>query len=106
MAYQVYGKKVDKALVNFIHKKILNNTVPDITFILKINLKRAQKRVNKRKFRNRYDKFSMNYYKKVQTGFLKIAKTNSKRYIVLDTSKDTKTAEIRIFNEFNYRINK
>ena len=57
MAYQVFGKKVDKSLVNFVHNKILQKLKPDLTFILKVNLSKAMKRIKKRKNNNRYDRY-------------------------------------------------
>ena len=93
LAYQVYGKKVDKKLVNVIHKHILNNINPNITFILKVNINAALKRLNKRKIKNRYDKFSKNFYINVQKAFLNIAKKNKRKYFVLDNSEDNKETE-------------
>ena len=98
-AYQVYGKGVDKSLVNFIHKKTIGNFKPDITFILKVNISKAFKRLNKRNKINRYDKFPKKFYEKVQKSFIKIANSNKKRYIVLDTSNDTKEIEKKIFQK-------
>ena len=99
-AYQVYGKGVDKSLVNFIHKKTIGNFKPDITFILKVNISKAFKRLNKRNKINRYDKFPRNFYRKVQNAFMKIGKANRNRYVILDNSKDNKKNEIIIFNKF------
>ena len=100
MAYQVYGKKVSKPFVNFAHKVILNNIRPDLTFILKLNITKALQRVKKRKRSNRYDKFSKKFYQKVQRAYINIAKTNNKRYVVLDTSRDTAETEKIIFRKF------
>tara|TARA_B100000029_G_C17060140_1_gene772826 strand:- start:170 stop:490 length:321 start_codon:yes stop_codon:yes gene_type:complete len=99
MAYQVYGKKIDKNLVDFIHKKIIGKLKPDLTFILKVNLSKAMKRIKKRKDNNRYDRFPINFYKSVQNSFLKIGKSNKKRYIILDNSEDTKNVENIIFEK-------
>ena len=71
-----------------------------ITFILKTNITNAMNRLNKRKKKNRYDKFSNNFYKKVQNAFLKIAKLNKRKYIVVDNSFDSPKTEKIIFNEF------
>ena len=49
---------------------------------------------------NRYDKFPINFYKKVQKGFLKIAKKNKKRYFIIDNSEDSKKVEDVIFKKF------
>ena len=99
MAYQVYGKKVDKSLVNFIHNKILEKIKPDLTFILKVNLNKAMKRIKRRKNNNRYDRFPVSFYKKVQNSFLKIGRSNKRRYIILDNSKDNKDTEMIIFEK-------
>ena len=100
LAYQVYGKGVDKNFINSIHKKILKGIKPNLTIILKANINKAMKRLKKRKNKNRYDKFSSNFYRKVQNAFIKISKTNSKRYIILDNSNDTPVTEKIIFSKF------
>ena len=100
LAYQVYGKGVNKNFVDVIHKYILGNIKPDLTFILKVNIAKAFQRLKNRKKKNRYDKFSKNFYIKVQNAFIKIAKSNKKRYFVLDNSEDTKETEKIIFNKF------
>ena len=106
IAYQVYGKGVNKAFVDFIHKHILENIKPDLTFILKVNISKAQQRLNKRKKMNRYDKFSKKFYQTVQKYFLKVSKTNKKKYVVLDNSKDNKAIEKIIFDKFLKALNK
>jgi len=101
MAYQVSGKKVSKKLVESIHKHILRKIKPNLTFILKVNINKAMQRIKKRKTKNRYDKFSKNFYTKVQNSFLKMAKKNKKRYFVIDNSLDSPNIEKIIFNKFN-----
>ena len=49
LAYQVYGKGVNKGFVDLIHKYILGNIKPDLTFILKVNISKALERLKKRK---------------------------------------------------------
>ena len=106
LAYQVYGKGVNKNLVDSVHKFILGNIKPDLTFILKVNISKALQRLNKRKKKNRYDKFSKRFYKKVQNAFIQIAKKNRKKYLVLDNSTDSNTTEKIIFNKFIEVLNK
>ena len=105
-AYQVYGKGANKSLVNSVHKYILRGIKPDLTFILRVNISKALQRLEKRKKKNRYDKFSKNFYDRVQKAFLKIAKTNKKRYIIIDNSLDTPKTETIIFKEFIKVFNK
>jgi len=103
-AYQVHGKGVNKNFIDIIHKHILNETKPDLTFILKVNLKKAKKRLNKRKKKNRYDKFSKKFYSKAQNAFIKIAKKNKRKYFIVDNSDDSKETERIIFDRFLKRL--
>ncbi len=101
LAYQVHGKKVNRNLVDSVHKHILRKVKPDLTFILKVNINKAMRRLNKRKTKNRYDKFSKKFYIKVQNSFLKVARKNKRRYFVVDNSKDSPSIEKIIFDKFN-----
>ena len=106
LAYQVYGKGVSKNLVDSIHKFILGNIKPDLTFVLKVNISKALQRLKKRKKKNRYDKFSKNFYIRVQNAFIKIAKKNAKRYCIVDNSEDSTKTESVIFDKFIQFLNK
>ncbi len=106
IAYQVYGDKIDKNLINVVHKNILRKIKPDLTFILKVNINKAMERIKKRKNNNRYDKLSKSYYNKVQNAFLKISRKNNRHYVVIDNSKDTVKTEQFIFSKFNEKLNK
>ena len=106
LAYQVYGKGVNKKLVNSVHKYILGNIKPDLTFILKVKISKALQRLKNRKRKNRYDKFSKNFYIKVQNAFLKLARKNQKRYFVLDNSKDSNVIEKIILKKFLSKLMK
>ncbi len=97
---------VNKSLVDSVHKYILGSIKPDLTFILKANISKAMQRLKKRKKKNRYDKFSKNFYDKVQKAFLKIAKTDKKKYIIIDNSLDTPETEKIIFKKFIKVFNK
>mgnify|MGYP001266676850 FL=1 len=88
ISYQVYGKGVNKKFIDFIHKYILKNIKPDLTIILKVKISKAFKRLNQRKKKNRYDKFSKNFYLKAQKGFLNLAYKNNKKTYIFDNSVD------------------
>ena len=98
IAYQVYGKKVEFKLIDTIHKYILQKIKPDITFLLKVKSSKASSRLKKRKTKNRYDKFSKNFYQNAQKAFIKLAKKNKKRYFIFDNSTDDKELEKKILN--------
>ena len=96
LAYQVYGKKVNKLFIDNIHKLILRGIKPNLTFVLKVSSKSSKERLKKRKTKNRYDNFSQSFYTKAQNSFLKIAK-NKKNYFVLNSSENNPNLEKEIF---------
>ena len=98
LAYQVYGKKVESKLIETIHNYILQNIRPDITFLLTVKANKASSRLKKRKIKNRYDKFSKNFYQNAQKAFIRLAKKNKKRYFIFDNSNDDEKHEKKILN--------
>ena len=104
IAYQHYGFGIDLSLIKFINKQLLKDIVVDFTFLNKVSTKNMIKRLKKRKSLNRYDKFKNNFYKKVQNGFLKLAKKNRKKYLVIDSNKDKAQNETLIINKINNLI--
>ena len=99
LAYQVYGKGVNKKFIDNIHKQILDRVKADITFVLKVNINKALQRLKKRKIKNRYDKFSKKFYNKAQKAFIRIAKKNKKNYYIFDNSKNDKKIEKNILKK-------
>ena len=69
-----------------INNYLLGTFKVDFTFLNIVNEKNMRKRLNKRKKLNRYDKFKMQFYSKVQKGFVKISK-NKKRYMIIDSNR-------------------
>jgi dTMP kinase len=96
LSYQVYGKKVKRSFIDNIHKLILRNVKPNLTFVLKVSPKTSTERLKRRKTRNRYDNFAQTFYTKAQKSFLKIAK-NKKNYFVLNSSNNNSDLEKIIF---------
>ena len=96
IAYQVFGKKVDKKFIDNIHNKILRGVKPNIVFILKVSKSSSKIRLRKRKTKNRYDNFAQSFYNKAQKSFIKIAK-NKKNYFILDSSANDKSLENKIY---------
>ena len=104
IAYQVYGKRVDKKFIDNIHKKILRGVKPNIVFILKVSNKSSSSRLRKRKTKNRYDNFAQSFYSKAQRSFIKIAKSK-KNYFILDSSSNDRNLELKIFNIIKRYLN-
>ena len=103
-AYQVYGKGVNRKLIDNVHNQILGKIKPNITFVLIVNSSKAILRLKKRKNKNRYDKLSKSFYSKAQNAFVRIARKNKKKYFIFDNSKDNDTVEKNIFKIVKSKI--
>ena len=86
VAYQHYGMGVNLKLIKNINDYLLKGINIDFTFLNIVNQENMKKRLMKRKKLNRYDKFDNSFYNKVQKGFIKIFKTNPKKYMKIDSN--------------------
>jgi len=82
--YQGFVNNYGISKVKNLHNLLLNNFIPDYTFVFNLDTDQIIKRLKKRKNKNKYDKIDINFHKKVILGYKKIS--NSKRYINIDAS--------------------
>ena len=105
IAYQHYGMGVDLKIIKIINKFLLKHIKVNFTFLNVVNKKNLFQRLKKRKSLNRYDHFDMNFYNKVQKGFLKLAKSNKKSYKIIDSNLDIKKNEDLVLKQLNKLFN-
>ena len=88
VAYQHYGMKIDLKVIKMLNKFIIGSFNPNLVFLSTVNSKNLQKRLRSRSKLNRYDKFKLKFYNKVQNGYEKISKNKSK-YIKINSNINT-----------------
>ena len=103
IAYQHYGMGVDLDILKGINDYLLKSFKVDFTFLNIVNEKNLRTRSNKRKRLNRYDKFKMNFYSKVQKGFLTIAK-NKKNYNIINSNQPIEVNQKKIIRKIEKLI--
>ena len=87
-AYQGYGGMLDLSMIKKINKIATDGLVPDLTFLINISIEECIKRKKlMRKKEDRIEQKKISYYKKVISGYLKIADNNNRRFVVIDGSK-------------------
>ncbi len=106
IAYQHYGMNLDIKIINILNKYILGNKKVNFTFLHTVNKKNLKKRLSKRKILNRYDKFKLSFYNKVQNGFIKLAKKNKKKYHIVNSNKKINENKNLIIKKINSLIKK
>ena len=104
IAYQHYGMGINLKIINILNRFLLKNIKVNFTFLNVVNKKNLFQRLKNRKSLNRYDQFDMNFYNKVQKGFLKLAKLNKKSYKIINSNLDIKKNEDLIINQLKKLI--
>ena len=104
VAYQHYGMNIDIDLINKINKFLLGKIKVNFTFLNLVSEKNFKQRLFKRKNLNRYDKFKLTFYKKVQNGFIKIANKNKSKYLKIDSNNSIYDNKKFIINKINQLI--
>jgi len=103
-AYQHYGMGININFINEISNFLLKNIKVSFTFLNLVNEKNMKIRLKQRKRLNRYDKFEMSFYKKVQSGFIKIASKNKKKYLKINSNIDIAINKEIIIKKINKLI--
>jgi len=104
IAYQHYGMGVDIKVIKLINRFLLKDISVDFTFLNLVNKQNLYLRLKKRKNLNRYDKFNINFYNKVQNGFLKLADQKIKSYQIVNSNLDIKLNEKLILKKIEELI--
>ena len=103
IAYQHFGFGLNLKIIKNLNKYLLGNIKPSYTFLNIVNKKNMLIRLKLRKKLNRYDKFTANFYNKVQNGFLKLAQ-NKKNYKIINSNLDIVENEKKILGIINRLI--
>ena len=103
-AYQHYGMGININFINEISNFLLKNIKISFTFLNLVSKKNMKIRLKQRKKLNRYDKFEMSFYKKVQSGFIMLANKNKKKYLKINSNIDIAINKEIIIKKINKLI--
>lgn len=85
-AYQGSAFGLADELIESVQKTTIENFIPDITFLIDVPVEAAFARIQNRADNNRYEKLGVEFHQKVRSGFLNLAKKNS-RIKLIDGTK-------------------
>ncbi|MFH0914174.1 MAG: dTMP kinase [Chloroflexota bacterium] len=93
LAYQGYGRGLDLATVKAVNQAATGGLKPDLTILLDIEAEAGLARKGKKP--DRFEKESLDFHRRVREGFLKMAKEEPSRWLVIDATLSRKAiAEI------------
>ena len=104
IAYQHYGMGVDLNLIETLNKYLLKNIKVGFTFLNIVNQKNLQKRLKQRRSLNRYDKFKMSFYNKVQKGFIHLSQKQKNKYQLINSNLEIDKNENLILSKIDRLI--
>ena len=104
VAYQHFGMNINIKFINMVNQFLMKKIKVNFTFLHLVSKKNIQLRLSERKKLNRYDKFKMIFYKKVQLGFIKISNKNKKKYLKINSNLDIAINKKIIINKINELI--
>jgi dTMP kinase len=85
-AYQGYGRRLDLAAVNLVNNIGTQGLLPDLTVLLDLPVEAGLSRKQGKKA-DRFQMENLGFHKRVREGYLKLAKAEPKRWIVIDATQ-------------------
>jgi dTMP kinase len=104
IAYQHFGMGVDLNLIKTLNNFLLRNIKVNFTFLNIVNKKNLQNRLKQRKSLNRYDKFNISFYEKVQKGFIRLSKKQKNIYQLINSNLEIDKNEKLILDKIDKLI--
>ena len=96
--YQGYVNNFGLKKTLDLHKTLLNNFLPNKTFLFILNSNEINRRLKLRKNKNKYDKINNSFHNKVIQGYKKISK-NNKRFYTIDATQSISSISEKIIKE-------
>ncbi len=83
IAYQGYGRALNFEIIKMLNEIATSNIKPDITFLIDIPEELSIQRI-KGKHLDRIENETKDFYRKVRSGYIEIAKNENDRFVILD----------------------
>lgn len=85
VAYQGCGRGLDIERINYLNNIATNGTTPDLTLVFDVDIETSNKRVGDEK--DRMESSGDEFFNRVRTGYLELAKNEPDRIKVIDGTK-------------------
>ena len=102
--YQGVARKLDAEFVQELNAFVVGDCLPDITFVLDVDLKTARERMKGPRRPDRMEMESEEFYEQVIEGYRDLAKRESKRVTLIDGSRSPDEIENEIWKMLSSRF--
>lgn len=91
VAYQGYGRGVNKGFLQLLYLHIVGDIEPNFTFVFDLDVNEGLKRANSRMAGNtviegRFEAMDITFHERIRNGFLEIAKKNPQRCSIIEAN--------------------
>ena len=102
--YQGVARKLDEKTVSALNLFAVGDCIPDITFVLDVDLKTAQSRMKAPRRPDRMEMQPEDFYERVIEGYRNLAKNEPKRIVLIDGSTSADEIEGQIWQILSSRF--
>jgi len=102
--YQGAARKLDLKMVESFNAFAVGDYIPDITFVLDVDVKTARSRMTGLRRPDRMEQQPDDFYERVRAGYQKLAVDGSKRIVLVDGSKSPDEIEDGIWRILSSRF--
>ncbi len=104
-AYQGYGREIDLEFIQKLHSFVVQNVIPNVTFLIDLEPKTALER---KKLSNtemdRLEKENLEFYQRVRNGYLQIARAEKQRFKIIDGARPVEEVHEEIFQQVKNKL--
>lgn len=109
LAYQGFARGLDLGFLQQLHQIATGGLWPDLTFLLdidpRIGISRSHARLHQEgSHEDRFEKEADEFHEKVRAGYLRLAKENPQRFVVLDAAGEIEPLHQKILRQVQNRI--
>ena len=102
--YQGAARKLDHETVERLNAFVVNDCVPDITFVLDVDAATAASRMQKPRKADRMEQQPAEFYERVREAYRELAAREVKRIVSIDGSRDANQIENEIWRMLSSRF--
>jgi dTMP kinase len=102
--YQGVARKLDPKIVEQFNVFAIGDCIPDVTFVLDVDLRTARARISAPRRPDRMEMQSEEFYELVCEGYRELAKRETKRIVLIDGTKSADSIETEIWNILGERF--
>ena len=96
LAYQGYGLQQDLEALRQVTRFATSQLVPDLTILVDVPVEVGLERKQKGKEWNRLDAYALEIHKRVRQGYLELAASEPRRWVVIDGCESPEAVEAAI----------